>query len=201
MRASINKFGIIVNPKNQILEKNDRRDRLHPEVKRSASVKCIAKIAVCVVGGLTLNGSLVGQEFSSITNLLPDEPYAPIVARNVFGLNSPPQSDPAVKTPEYLLPRITPNGIMTLFGHPEVIFKTSGGGRPGHPGADVFYDLAEGQVQDEIEVTHIDVKESLVTFKNHNVVQTLPLGGVPDSGTGHFVGAHFRDGFGRPNPT
>jgi hypothetical protein len=164
-------------------------------------MKRFATISACFVCGLTLNSSLVAQEFPSTNHLLATEPYATIIARNAFGLNPPqrPDSSSATQTPVNL-PKITPNGITTLFGHPEVLFKTSGGGRPGQQAKDNYYDLSEGQIQDDIEVTHVDAKAGIVTFKNHDVVQTLPLGGIPEPTAPQFVGEHFRQLYGGPRP-
>lgn len=166
-------------------------------------MKCSAKIAVCLVGGLALNGGLVAQGLPSTNHLQAAGPYALIVTRNVFGLIPPTRHDtePAAETPDNL-PKITPNGITTLFGQPEVLFKTSGGGQTGHPAKDNYYILTEGEVQDDIEVTHVDAKAGIVTFKNHNVVQTLPLGGIPapTPPAPRFVGAHFRQLYGGPRP-
>ena len=163
-------------------------------------MKRIAKVAVCLVGGLTLNGSLVAQESPSTNHLQANGPYALIVTRNVFGLNPPqPITSSPAETPENL-PKITPNGITTLLGHPEVLFKTSGGGRPGQPAKDNYYVLTEGEVQDGIEVTQVDAKAGMVTFKNHDVVQTLPLGGIPEAAPPQFVGEHFRQLYGGPKP-
>src|SRR5258708_8598472 len=74
--------------------------------------------------------------------LSPDNPYASVVPRSVFGLNPPEIPAPAdVSPPE----KITPNGIMTIFGNRQVLFKVAGTARPGQPAKDQFYILSEGQ--------------------------------------------------------
>src|ERR1039457_4149940 len=114
------------------------------------------KIAVGLAGGLALNAGLFAEKLSSTNNPLSGDPYAPIVVRNIFGLNPPaPPSDPNVIL-EASLPKITPTGIYSVFGRWKVLFKASGSGKPGQPPKDVFYNLTEGQRQDDIEVTHID---------------------------------------------
>lgn len=133
-----------------------------------------------------------------------DTPYTSIVTRNVFGLNPIPIGqpiDPAVLNPP---PKITLTGITTIFGPREALYKVAGVARAGQPPQDQSYILQEGQSEDEITVTSIDVQKGMVTFKNHNVTQTLLLsvgvasGGAPASG-GSLPGfAAPNPGFGRP---
>jgi hypothetical protein len=67
---------------------------------------------------------------------------------------------------------------MSIFGNLQVLFKVTG--KPdGKVGS---YILMEGQRQDDIEVTKIDEKSSLVTFNNNGIVQTLPLANATASG-------------------
>ena len=127
-------------------------------------MKLTGKILICLAGGLALNPSLRADDV-----LLPGNPYAPVVVRNIFGLNPLPPVDPNA-TPAEPPVKITPNGIMTIFGQLQVLFKVAG--KP--PGQDAYI-LTEGQRQDDIEVTKIDEKTGVVTFNNHGIVQTLPL--------------------------
>ena len=109
--------------------------------------------------------------------MLPGNPYAPIVVRNVFALVPVPVVDPNAQPPDPPL-KITPNGIMSIFGNLQVLFKVTG--KPdGKVGS---YILMEGQRQDDIEVTKIDEKNSIVTFNNNGIVQTLPLANATASG-------------------
>ena len=126
---------------------------------------------ICLAGGLALNASLSAAEAVS-----PNNPYVPIVTRNVFGLN-PPQA--VVQTPGEPPPKITPNGIMTIFGNRQVLFKVSIPAKPGIPAKEDDYILGEGQRQDDIEVTQIDEKSGVVTFNNHGTVQEIPLTVAP----------------------
>jgi hypothetical protein len=139
-------------------------------------MKRAGKIAVCLAGGLVLNAGLRADDV-----VLPGNPYAPVVARNVFGLN-PIVVDDNTQAPEPPA-KITPNGIMSIFGHLQVLFKVSGAIKAGKPAGDESYILAEGQRQDDIEVTHIDQKASIVTFDNHGVVQKIPLANAVASTT------------------
>jgi len=136
-------------------------------------VKHVGKLCICLAGGLVLNTGLRADDA-----VLSDNPYAPIAARNVFGINPPPPVDPN-KQPAEPPPKITPNGIMSIFGHLQVLFKVSPLPKPGQPAKDQFYILSEGQAQDDIEVTKIDEKAGLVTFNNHGTVQELPLATAP----------------------
>ena len=112
-----------------------------------------------------------------------DNPYAAIVARNVFGLNPIPTNPPADAVPEVPPPKITPNGIMNIFGKLQALFKVAQPGKAGQPPHDESYMLTIGESQDDIEVTKIDEKAAVITFNNHGVEQELPLvAGVASSG-------------------
>jgi hypothetical protein len=128
------------------------------------------KIAIGLAGWLALNMAARADDV-----LLPGDPYATVVARNIFGLNPPPQQ---ITNPQDANPpvKITPNGIMTIFGEVQVLFKVAGTPKPGGPpSTDESYILSEGQRQDDIEVVKIDEKNSIVTFNNHGETQQLPL--------------------------
>jgi hypothetical protein len=143
-----------------------------------------AVMAIYLASGLVWNAGLCADELTagnpgSLTN------YAVIADRNVFGLVPPAPVNPSVPPPDADLPRITANGIMSIFGHLEVLFKT---GRPGSK--DVCYDLSEGEKQDDIEVMHIDEKAGQVAFKNHGITQEIALavessGGINNIGNRH----------------
>jgi hypothetical protein len=145
-------------------------------------MKRVGRIAVCLLGWLALNAGLRAADPASANNPLPDNPYATIVARNIFGLVAPPPPpDPNAKQ-EASLPKITPTGIMTVFGHSQVLFKVAGAAaKQGQTAKDEFYILSQGQRQDDIEVAKIDEKNSLVTFDNHGITQELPLVNTPTS--------------------
>jgi hypothetical protein len=164
-------------------------------------MKHLGKIVICLASGLVLNAGARADD-----SVLPNNPYAPIVVRNVFGLNPPQPVDPAsLGEPP---PKITPNGIMSIFGQLQVLFKVAGTAKPGQPAKDESYILSEGQRQDEIEIVHIDEKASLVTFNNHGTVQEIPLANAPtisttpppnveNGGRGRF-GGHPTGGPGAP---
>ena len=128
------------------------------------------KIIACLLGGLALTAGVRADDV-----LPPGDPYATVVARNIFGLNPPPPAN-ANSLNTDPPPKIIPNGIMTIFGEVQVLFKVAGAPKPGGPPpTDESYILSEGQRQDDIEVVKIDEKNSIVTFNNHGETQELPL--------------------------
>ena len=112
-------------------------------------------------------------------------PYAQVGARNVFGLN-PPSAPVPETSPTEPLPKIIPNGIMSIFGNVQTLFKITDH-RPGLPALEQAYILAEGQRKGDVEVIKIDVKNAVVTFNNHGTIQTIPIvtaniiSGYPDA--------------------
>ena len=128
-----------------------------------------AKLCLCLAGGLVLNTGLRADDLVSA-----DNPYASIVSRNVFDIHPPPPVDPNAQ-PAEPPPKITPNGIVSTFGHLQVLFKVAIPAKPGVPAKDQSYILSEGQAQDDIEVTKINEPNGVVTFNNHGTVQELPL--------------------------
>ena len=149
----------------------------------------LGKIAISLAGVLALNTGLRAAGLTATNNPLPGNPYAPIVARNIFGL-LPPEAppDPALEAAKNL-PKITPTGIMGVFGNWQVLFKVAGAatakpGQPGQPAKDDFYILSQGQRQDDIEVLKIDEKKGIVTFDNHGTTQELPLAAASGTGGG-----------------
>ncbi len=123
-------------------------------------------------------------------------PYATIAERNVFALVPIPTNAPVDNTPPAdPPPKITPNGIMSLFGKLQVLFKVAVAGKAGQPAKDLSYVLGEGERQDEIEVIAIDGKKGIITFNNHGTVQELALVDAPKQSvpapTGGGVGGVF----------
>jgi hypothetical protein len=133
-------------------------------------MKITRNLLLCLAGGLLLNAAAHADDAA-----LPGNPYAPMVARNIFGLNPPVIVDPNAAADATPPPKITPNGIMSIFGQLQVLFKVANPAKDGKPAADADYILSEGQSQDDIEVVKIDEKAGLVTFNNHGETQNLPL--------------------------
>ena len=160
-----------------------------------------AVILICLAGGLVLSTISRGDATNTVQ---PGNPYGAIVKRNVFGLNPIPVVDPNAPPPGPPPPRITLTGITTLFGEPEALYKVSGVVRPGKPPQDESYIFVEGESQDDVEVSNIDVETKVVTFINHGIVQVIPLvAGVASTGDmpaqPRFGPGRFKRGFfGRP---
>lgn len=110
-------------------------------------------------------------------------PYDSIVARNIFSLVPMPTNDPADQKPPDPPAKITPNGIMSLFGQLQVLFKVATPPKPGQPPQDQSYVMSEGDRQDGIAVTKIDEQAGMITFDNHGVIQTLALTTASDTST------------------
>ena len=134
-------------------------------------MKHFNKIAVCLAGGLALNAGLRADTAPTAGN-----PYALVVARNIFGLNPPAPPEAPAPPPEPPV-KIMLNGIMDVFGKVQALFKVAGR----TPGKEESYMLTEGQGQDDIEVVKIDEKNGMVTFNNHGLQQMIPLAAAPSS--------------------
>ena len=107
-------------------------------------------------------------------------PYSTISERNVFALVPiPVASTEPVAPPKDPPPKITPNGIISLFGKLEVLFKVALKPTAGQPAKDAAYVMAEGERQDDIEVMKIDQAGAKITFRNHGDVQELALAEAP----------------------
>jgi len=136
-------------------------------------MKRCGKIAICLAGAVALNAASRAEDAA-----LPGNPYALIVARNIFALNPPPPPpDPNAHAAEPPV-KITPNGVMSIFGQWQVLFKTTVVGKPGEES----HMLAEGQAENDIEVVKIDDKAGFVTFNNHGLVEKIPLANAPSTG-------------------
>ena len=133
-------------------------------------MKRVGKLWVCLAGGLVLHAGLrAGAQASS------DNPYVPIVTRNIFGISPPPPPvDPNAPKPEPL-PKITLNGIISSVGHVQALFKVVYPPKPGQPPKEQSYILGVGEGQDNIEVTKIDEAAQIVTFDNDGTTQEVPL--------------------------
>src|SRR5436190_4479094 len=105
-------------------------------------------------------------------------PYQPIVDRNIFGLKDPPPPpNPDDLKPKVQGPKITLTGIIT-FGSKRALMKAIMPGKPGEGGkpaapAEQSFMLAEGQAEDQIEVIAIDEKAGTVKVNNFGTEQTL----------------------------
>jgi hypothetical protein len=157
------------------------------------TMKCVGKIAIWLAGGLVLSA---GAQADNIAVVSAGNPYTPIATRNIFGLNPVSAETPTGDPP----PKITLNGIMSIHGRSQALYKVAGTGKPGQPAKDQFYNLSEGQRQDDVEVLHINNQAGLVTFNNHGAVQEIPLANAPAVTTSAPGpgGQVSRAAFGRP---
>jgi hypothetical protein len=142
-------------------------------------------------------GTLLAMRASSQDANIPDGPFSSIVARNMFCLVPIPPAAPPVSDPVDPPPKITPTGIMTIFGRDQALFKASNMARPGQPSKEEAYVLSEGERQDDIEVVKIDHVDGVITFNNHGTVQELPLVPAKDSGGSVGGGLAAPNGFPR----
>jgi len=128
------------------------------------------KMLICLTGGLVLSASA-----QALTADAPGNPYQGVVERNVFAIKPPP--DPSsLKPAEPEPPKITPQGIMSMFGRQQVLFKTvMPGTKPGEPPKETAMVLSVGQREGEIEVVAVDESTGTITFNNHGKLQTLSL--------------------------
>lgn len=114
------------------------------------------------------------------TAFAPSNPYLAISSRNVFALVPIPvvtnTTEIAPKDPP---PKITPNGIMSLFGQLQVLFKVAVPAKAGQPAKEDSYVMAAGERQNDIEVVSIDHDRAIIKFINHGVPQELPLTDAP----------------------
>ena len=141
-----------------------------------SAILLIMKFAGSCSIAATLLLLLAANARSQDTDAAAGKPYASIVARNMFGLLPipPPDTNPPA-APVDPPPKITLNGIMTIFGRDQALFKVATKPAPGQPAKDSSYVLSEGERQDDIEVTKINHTDGIVTFNNHGTTQELPL--------------------------
>ena len=169
-------------------------------------MKFAARFLILPAAGLIFSAAVRAQDLAA-----PANPYTALVTRNIFGLVPIPPAEPPPPPPVDPPPKITPNGIMSIFGKYQVLFKTPGKVKAGQPPKEESYVMGEGDRQDDIAVMKIDDKAGMVTFDNHGVIQELPLvvaqnvgapaapgapGSVPvppsaTPGTGGFGGGRF----------
>lgn len=140
------------------------------------------KVAICIAAsmGLQLSAHALTAD--------PNNPYTPIVDRNVFSLKPIPVVDPAANTPPPTPPqKITLLGIVSYLGKKEVIFKTLASSKPGEAQKETTFSLGVGELQGDVEIIDIDHLAGTVRLKNHSVDQFLSLekdGMKPAGGAG-----------------
>jgi hypothetical protein len=171
------------------------------------AVQIMLGLSIALLTSLVLLTSMVARadDLALSGNSYSGNPYDSIVARNIFSLVPMPTNPPDTKPPDPPA-KITPNGIMSLFGQLQVLFKVATPPKPGQPPQDQSYVMSEGDRQDGIAVTKIDEQAGMITFDNHGVIQTLaltsasdasssatggPSGSTPDQQVHRFRGGRF----------
>lgn len=138
---------------------------------------------------LLLSAAAIGACAESTTTEPAGHPYKAIPARNVFGLKDPPPPpDPNSQKPP--LPKITLQGIATILGRKQVLFKVAADPKPGQPPSELSLVLSPGEAQNDVEVLEIDEAAGSVKFKNHGVEETKTLkddSAKPGGGTAGLV--------------
>lgn len=134
-------------------------------------MKFRASISLCILGGVPLCDS--GQAATAEAS---NNPYSYIAATNVFRLKPPAESTPPEKLPTPPPPIITLQGITTIFGYCEVLFKVTAPASGAQAAKAEFFVLREGQREGAVEVVSINVLSSTATFRNHGVQQVVALG-------------------------
>jgi hypothetical protein len=125
------------------------------------------KTSLCLAVAMAWGVAVLADNATPLNN-----PYSPIVTRNTFLLN--PASLPAASAAAESLPVITPNGIISIFGNVQVLFKVTDN-PSGQPAREKAYIFNEGQGADAITVIKIDEKNAVITFDNHGIIQAVPL--------------------------
>ena len=109
-----------------------------------------------------------------ITARSTDNPYQPIVIRNVFRLNALPEPETGRFKP-LPPPIITLQGIASYPCRKQALFKVVMATNHGGPPKEVSLVLNEGSRLGEIEVLEINERAATVKFRNHGQEQSLCL--------------------------
>jgi hypothetical protein len=103
-----------------------------------------------------------------------NNPYTAIASRNIFNLSA---ALPVVETapPDGPLPKIKLEGITSILGGWDVLFKANEANPAGTVTEEQSYILKESETKDGIKVVSIDPVVGAVTFVNHGTVQQIFL--------------------------
>ncbi len=142
--------------------------------RRTATMYHTSRTAPSILSAAVILGSIYCS--LAFTPNDPGNPYEAIAGRNVFSLKPPPPPP----NPEDLIkkdppPKIRLQGLTTILGRRQVLFKSQTPAKPGQPAKDESYVLSEGERQGEIEVVAIDENAGTVKFNNHGTVETLNM--------------------------
>lgn len=126
-------------------------------------------IIIFLAVSLTLN-AVAGTGNITDTN----NPYTAIASRNIFNLRSPPPVAETVPLDDPL-PKIKLEGITSILGGWEVLFKANEANPAGTVVKEQSYILKENEMEHGIKVVSIDPVAGAVTFVNHGTVQQIFL--------------------------
>lgn len=117
------------------------------------------RLVAIFCAGLTTLGS---PAFALTLN----NPYEPIVGRNVFALKPPTPVNPTNTTPVIAPAGVELQGLTTILGRPQVLLKIKLLARPPEPAKDHSVVLDVGQREGEVEVLAIDMAAGAVQLRN-----------------------------------
>lgn len=95
-----------------------------------------------------------------------DNPYNPIVTRNVFALKDPPPVTPTVLQPPNPPANVELRGITTLLGRPQVLLNFKTPARPSEPPKDRSLVMDVGQREGDVEVLEINPASGSIRIRN-----------------------------------
>jgi hypothetical protein len=99
-----------------------------------------------------------------------------LLADATAGVPTSPDVPPVTAGTSPAVPTIIPNGIVALFGEPQVLFKVLTAAPSGQAAApEQSYLLSVGDQRAGIEVQQIDAQAGIITFNNHGLIQKLTL--------------------------
>lgn len=142
---------------------------------------------LCVTGSLAFAAGALANAT--------DNPYQPIIDRNIFALKDPPPAPDPAEANKPPAPNVFLTGITTIFGNKRALIKTTPTPGPLKPGmekpTEQSYVLAEGQREGDVEVLKIDEKagtvqlrlagkEMTINFDDNGVkTASVPAPGIP----------------------
>lgn len=152
----------------KVIESSPEQMRRPATIIRTSSAVASALTTAIVIASIYCSFAVTPNDAGN--------PYETIVGRNVFSLKPPPPPP----NPEDLIkkdppPKIRLQGLTTILGRRQVLFKSQTPAKPGQPAKDESFVLSEGERQGEIEVVAIDENAGTVKFNNHGTVETLNM--------------------------
>jgi hypothetical protein len=137
-------------------------------------MKCIFRPQLSGLGFLIaiVGVSLVASNARAINA---ENPYGPIVSRNVFGLKPPTVTAPPPVAPVAAAVTFKLLGISTILDRKQVLLKVMTAARPPELAKAQAYLWGEGQGEDDIEVVAIDAVLGTVTIKNRGETVSLTM--------------------------